>query len=190
MEEGQEGRHRDEKGEIPPLCLTLADLGKQLQSSDEGAFGSGGIFNTPVLGVPDSDSTILYNMLCSPLGASLQHQARRPPSRSCPARLSHISAVLVSQEQAQPAGETLLDTNQYPYATPHFPVFPLYKQCSSEYPCTGLLLFFFLDKSYSCIFFSRFCLLIDSHPIMYQLTFQPGALSITLIQSFDFFFSF
>lgn len=34
VEEGEEGRNRDEKGKMPQLCLTLAYLGKQLWSSD------------------------------------------------------------------------------------------------------------------------------------------------------------
>lgn len=150
----------------------------------------GGIVNTPVSGIHHSNSTILYNILCSPrgsfltasnketakpalLGKGFMHQccaavtrtgsaSQWNPTRHKPASLFHSSLSSVSPLQTQ------------------FHWIPLHRTPPS----------FVLpqDKSYNCIFFSLFCLLIDSHPIMYQLTFQTGALSITLIQLFDFFF--
>lgn len=184
-EEGEEGRNRDEKGEMSQLCLTLA----YLESSCSHQWG-GGIVNTPVSGVHHSNSTILYNILCSPRGAFLtasnketakpallgegfMHQccagvtrtgsaSQWNPTRHKPASLFHSSLSSVSPLQTT------------------FHWIPLHRTPPSfAFP---------QDKSYNCIFFSLFCLLIDSHPIMYQLTFQTGALSITLIQFFDFFF--
>lgn len=71
-EEGEEGRNRDEKWEMPQLCLTLASLENSCGHKIEESFlGGGGIVNTPVSGVHHSNSTILYNMLCSPRGAFL-----------------------------------------------------------------------------------------------------------------------